>query len=240
MGLLESIAAIALKPSELLAKGVSAVVKAVSGIDLKVASAKEAAQEPVGKAIGLATAAAGVALAAAISPAAVAKVVLPSGTAGQIVKGTLARAAVVGAVAGGVDVVGLASTAVEKTYEVAKKAGEGKDVGDIIKTVGTVVGAGLVGAGVATVVDKVMGSSGQIIETGKAVATETEKAIGGQAVSDLPLTTPTTTISTGTKKRRKRLKTRTSPTISNKVQIIIQNRNAAPQIRKYIKVGQYV
>jgi hypothetical protein len=85
-----------------------------------------------------------------------------------------------------------------------------------------------------------MGSQDQIVETAKTAVTGSEKAVGGQAVADIPLTTPTTTISTGTKKRRKRAKARTSPLVSNRINIMIQNRNAAPQIRKYIKVGQYV
>lgn len=264
MGLLETIATIGLKASEIVAKASPVVTIAkVLGINIPIQKAEEAAKEPIGKIIGTSIVAGAAALTVAASPSSAVKVaktvLLPSGTASQVAKGTLARVAVAGVVAGGGAevLVSGAEKIISGTFSAGKKTGEilsgdkeitSENISDVTKTAGIAIGAGVLGTAAGVIAEKIISNNQtplgdtSTVEAGTvstAVPATASEVIAGETTSESFPRTPETIEVSSTKKRRKSSKIKRSPSVSNKIQINIQNKPVGLQMRKYIKQEIY-
>lgn len=81
------------------------------------------------------------------------------------------------------------------------------------------------------------GSSMETLQNPTQTSLPKEAAIGN-TTAGIPLTQPTSTITTG-KKRYKKRKVKLSPSIHNNINIAIQNKAIGSQMRKYIKMPLY-
>lgn len=216
----------------LAAVGAASSVAAAGGI--KVASSK------------VITAAAPVAVSVAKSPVSAAK--------------SLAQATLVGgAIAGGaLTLIPSAFSASKKVTESAVPFLKGEkslkeatpsEVGDVIKTAGLIAGAGVAAAGAAVVVPKIVEyfnkddvptipeTKGEAVEASPTVVTEAPKTIqdaGTPVAPSVPVTPETQTVtvapSTRSKKRKKRSSKAPSAKLSQRVNVIVDNRST----KKYL------
>jgi hypothetical protein len=268
MGLLTSIGAAIGKVAETVGKVVNTLktgtllTAVVAPTESKIAAAGAAGNSKINKAVGGAILATSAVAAAAVvnPPAAIAvakKVLIPTGTVSQVVKGTVARVAVAGVVAGGGGevLVKAAEKTIETTYAAGQKVGEiistdkqinSGNVKEVAETAAKVLGIGVAGAAVGVIAEKVLESKEekaieevkQIIPdstTGKVLAQS-----GGITVSEMPtnavtpitpqtqVVSPTTSTS---KKRKRKVRKAIYPSVRQNVQVIVQNRNVGQIIR---------
>lgn len=113
-----------------------------------------------------------------------------------------------------------------------------ENVKSVAKTIGIIAGAGAIGAGAGIIAEKVMEARKEhITPTSETEGLEKEKALGKEGQ---PIIAETTTITSG--KRHRRLKVKEKPSIRQNVQVMIQNRASASGLRinkKYLNKEVY-
>lgn len=247
MGLLSSIASLALKPSVAIGNLITAGVEKVTGKDYGRTTSQQLASTTAGKALGLGIAATGAALLVTTGAAAKAVKVVAPKVASTAIAHPLATAS--GVLVGAPLLTGVISKKPELVTELPKKSFEtGQGLVDIISEHPIASGAvASVTGGVAAyeVGKAIFGKGETVIENNipevSAATTPALEAIPSASLNQTPVNPsqniPTTpqTVSIAPKKRYKKRKVATSPIFRNNVHIEIDNKPVGMSNKRYLR-----